>query len=195
MCSVGTSAAQADRSHASGFFLGLGIDGDDVVSNGRPGVNESGIGGGLVVGYGFSPRWSIYGEGGSALMKAADGSGNYGLTHGDIGARVHFRSGPHVVVPFIQVGASAREARTYARFPFLPSRVTLTARGDAITFGGGLNAHVNPAWAVSGAMTWSAGNYTDFKASSALVYPPAPGSSAYSTSARIHIGMIWFAGA
>ena len=38
----------------------------------------------------------------------ARGGGTYSLGHFDVGARVHFRAGPNIVVPFFQFGLAGR---------------------------------------------------------------------------------------
>src|SRR5215467_12204712 len=103
------SAAQGVKSKSSGFFLGGGLEGNGIVTNvtGNSSVTENGGGAGLILGYGFNQRWSLY-AGLSGAEIHADGGGGYGLAHVDVGARVHFRTGPNIVVPFLQFGLSAR---------------------------------------------------------------------------------------
>jgi hypothetical protein len=52
------------KSSSSGFFLGGGIEGNGIVSTQTdlPSTTESGPGAGLVVGYGFNPTFSLYGQ-------------------------------------------------------------------------------------------------------------------------------------
>lgn len=90
-------AGQLGKSHSSGFFIGLGLEGNGIVTNpsGAGSTNESGSGAGIDLGYGFSPRWSMYGAISGANINA-EGGDTYLLTHVDLGARVHFRTGPNV---------------------------------------------------------------------------------------------------
>jgi hypothetical protein len=103
----------------------------------------------------------------------------------DIGARVHFLAGTHKVVPFVQVGLSRRAMRQDV------GTNTATASGGGVAFGGGLNAHFTPAFAFSAAVAWSVGDFSSFQLNNQTV--SQNGLSA--TSARIHVGVIWFPGA
>src|SRR5665213_4045288 len=105
---VSAGGAAAQKSKSSGFFIGLGLEGNGVTTtSGSTSTTESGSGAGLTLGYGFNPRWSLYGEVSGAVINT-DGGGTYSLAHVDLGARVHFRTGPNVVVPFLQFGLSGR---------------------------------------------------------------------------------------
>lgn len=169
-----------DRSHSSGFFIGLGIEGNGLTANN--GVStESGGGSGLVLGYGFNRRWALYGDLSGAVMNAADG-GTYSLGHLDLGARVHFRTGPNVVVPFLQFGLVGRTIAATVN----GDNVSFT--GGGVSFGGGVNAHFTPSVALSTAVTWSVGSFNNFQVDNVAV----SGLSVDATTARIHLGIIWF---
>ena len=112
------ASASSEESHSSGFFIGVGAEGDGIVtgSSGNS-ITESGGGGGVILGYGFSPRWSLYGNLSVAAINAK-GGGTYDLADLDIGTRVHFLSGAHRVVPFLQFGVSGRgEGQTVNGIP------------------------------------------------------------------------------
>ncbi len=151
-----------DKSHSAGFFIGLGYEGNSIVTTptGSSSSSESGTGGGLALGYGFTRRWSIYSEISGATINA-DGGGSYTLAHFDLGARVHFRTGPHVVVPFVQFGLSGRDESENVTTS--SGTHTVDASGAGIAFGGGLNAHFTPSFAFSGSLTWSVGNFSTYK--------------------------------
>jgi Outer membrane protein beta-barrel domain len=172
-----------EMSRSDKFFIGFGIDGNGMSTNqsGSNRVNESGGGGSLTLGWGFSPRWSIYGEMSGADMKA-DGGGTYGLAHVDLGARVHFRAGPNTVVPFLQFGVTGRGmSQNYLGND-------LRASGGGVSFGGGLNAHINPAMAFSTAVTWTVGKFSSYQVNGVSV----GGGSVDATSARLHLGLVFF---
>ena len=169
-----------DRSHSSGFFIGLGIEGNGLTANN--GVStESGGGSGLVLGYGFNRRWALYGDLSGAVMNAADG-GTYSLGHLDLGARVHFRTGPNVVVPFLQFGLVGRTIAATVN----GDNVSFT--GGGVSFGGGFNAHFTPSVALSTAVTWSVGTFTNYQIDNVS----GSGLSVDATTARLHLGIIWF---
>ena len=188
VCAAAPSSAQlsAARSHSSGLFIGAELEGDGVsthVVQSSIWTREAGGGAGLVLGYGFTPRWSLYSELSDAAIEQ-DGGGTYSLAHADLGARVHFRTGPNVVVPFVQFGFSGRSMIQH----FQAGTSTTESRSSGLGFGGGLNAHFSPAVAFSGSVTWSVGNFTAYKVNGQRV----DGLTWHATSGRMQLGMIWF---
>lgn len=172
---------QVTKSTASGFFIGLGLEGDGLTTNQGGATTESGSGGGLELGYGFNKRWSLYGELSGAQMNASGGD-TYSLAHLDLGARVHFRAGPNVVVPFLQFGLAGRAVAADV------NGSTVSGSGGGLSLGGGLNAHFTPSVAFSGAVTWTVGTFDTFRVDNQTV----AGSSIDATTARVHLGIIWF---
>ena len=171
-----------ERSRSTGFYFGLGLEGDGILANESGSTSESGGGLGLVLGYGFSRRFSLYGELSGATMESADGSGTYALAHADLGTRVHFRAGAGTVVPFLQVGLSGRAVAANL------GDYNASGRGGGVSAGGGLNVHISPSAAFSGAVTWTSGNFDRWQAGN-WTYS---GYSIGATSARLHLGMVWF---
>jgi hypothetical protein len=169
-----------NKSHSSGFFIGLGAEGNGLTTSQGSAV-ESGGGTGLIVGYGFDRRWALYGDLSGAVMNAADG-GTYSLGHLDLGARVHFRTGPNVVVPFLQFGLVGRTIAATVN----GDNVSFT--GGGVSFGGGFNAHFTSSVALSTAVTWSVGTFNNFQIDNVAV----GGLSLDATTARLHLGIIWF---
>ena len=180
---LGTSNAQAaiQKSYSSGFFIGLGAEGDGLTTNQVGAAAESGSGVGLVLGYGFSPQLSLYGQLSGAAMTSSAGDA-YSLTHIDIGARVHFRTGPNIVVPFMQLGLTGRAVSAD------DGGSTVTSSGGGVSLGGGLNAHFTPAVALSAAVTWTLGDFDTFHVDKRSL----PGYGVNATTARVHLGLIWF---
>lgn len=169
------------RSHSSGFFVGLGVEGDGLATNEIGSSAESGSGLGLILGYGFNHRWALYGDLSGAVMDNLNG-GTYSLAHADLGARVHFRTGPNTVVPFLQFGLSGRSVAATV------NGSSVTGAGGGIAFGGGLNVHFTPSVALSTAVTWSVGSFSDFRVDNWSV----GNYSVDATTARVHLGLIWF---
>ena len=177
-----TLANAQDKSRARGFFLGGTYEGNGVVVEDSD-TTESGAGAGLIVGYGFTQRLAVFGQLSGASVESADGSGNYGLGHFDVGMRVHFLAPAKRVVPFAQVGLSSRA------FAQDIGVNRIEASGTGVSFGGGVNVHFKPALALTTGVTWATGNLSDFKLN---------GNSSGSldslglTSARVYVGVIWF---
>lgn len=176
------------KSRSRGFFLGFGLEGNGIVpyDNGLSSSTESGRGGGLVIGYGFSPRWSLYGVLSGARMDAADFSGTYGLGHFDLGTRVHFPRGSSRAVPFLQLGLAGRAISE--RFYLGSRQYEVTASGAGFEFGGGVNVHMTQGLAFSPGVTWMAGNFSSYQINGTEV----GGDTVGAMSARVHLGLIWF---
>src|SRR5262249_1118340 len=154
-----------------------------IPGNGSGRTTESGGGGGLVLGYGFSKRWSLYTDVSDAVMNAT-GGGTYSLAHADLGARIHFRSGAHALVPFLQVGATGRAVSTTA------GGTTYTGSGGGATVGAGFNAYFTRSAAVSAVASWSVGNFDKFQVDNVVF--GRGGASVNALVARVHLGMVWF---
>src|SRR4051812_29977886 len=83
LCLPFIAAAQSlTKSHSSGFFLGVGFENLSISTEQSSGktLSQDGTGGGLVVGYGFTPRWSIYSQISSGVIHAGNNN-SYGLAH------------------------------------------------------------------------------------------------------------------
>lgn len=176
------SRSSMERSRSKGFFVGLGVEGSGIQTNVAGSTAESGGGGGLVLGYGFSKRWSLYTDVSDAQINAT-GGGTYSLAHADLGARVHFRGGAHSLVPFLQVGATGRAVSTTV------GGTTYTGSGGGATLGAGLNAYFTHSAALSAVASWSVGNFDKFQVDNTVV---GTNASVNATTARVHLGMVWF---
>ena len=176
------SRSSMERSRSKGFFVGVGVEGSGIQTNVAGSSAESGGGGGLVLGYGFSKRWSLYTDVSDAVMTAT-GGGTYSLAHADLGARVHFRGGAHALVPFLQVGATGRAVSTTV------GGTTYTGSGGGATLGAGLNAYFTHSAALSAVASWSVGNFDKFQVDNTVV---GTNASVNATTARVHLGMVWF---
>jgi hypothetical protein len=171
----------APKSRAAGFFLGGGFEGASSVVWGDPTVEESGGGAGLTLGYGFSPHWSLYAQANASQITSA-GGGEYSLAHFDFGTRIHFRAGPHRIVPFLQIALTGRAAVDEV------NGSTQTSSGGGISLGTGLNVHFTPAVAFSVAPTWTLGVFDTFKVGDQTI----EGSSLVAGTTRVQFGLVWF---
>lgn len=184
------SERTARQSRSERFWIGLGVEGNGLLANDALNSGtDSGRGLGLSIGYGFTPRWSLYSVLSGASMTASDFSGTYALGHFDLGTRIHFGNDSGRVRPFVQAGLSGRAVTQ--DFYIGTRAYKVEAGGAGVSFGGGLNAHFSPALAFSGAVTWSVGNFSVYKVNGIEVPADAQGI----TSARVHLGLVWFPGA
>jgi Outer membrane protein beta-barrel domain len=168
-----------EKSRSQGFFVGGSYEGNGVAIEDAEST-ESGSGFGVTFGYGFTRYFALYGQFSGASIESEDG--DYSIGHFDIGTRVHFRAPVKTVVPFIQAGLSSRALHQ----DFDPDEVEASGYGLAV--GGGINAHVNPAIAFTAGVAWSIGDVGDFKVNGTSVDTDSVGM----TSARVHVGIIWF---
>jgi len=183
------SSRAARKSSSERFWIGVGLEGNGLLANDALNSDtDSGRGIGLSLGYGFTPRWSVYSVLSGASMTASDFTGTYALGHFDLGTRIHFGNESGRVRPFVQAALSGRAV---TQDFYVGSRAyNVEASGAGVSFGGGLNAHFTPALAFSGAVTWSAGNFSAYKVNGIEV----PSDSLGATSARVHLGIVWFPG-
>lgn len=173
--------ANAQESRSQGFFLGGGFEGVGISIEDNDDT-ESGSGFGLTVGYGFTPKLSIYGHFSGGNVEDANGF-DYSIGHFDVGTRAHFRAPDHALVPFVQAGLSSRALQQ----DFDTDEIEASGLGLAV--GGGLNYHFNPAFAFTASATWSLGNVGNFKVNGTSIDEV---DSSGMTTARIHLGVTWF---
>jgi len=177
-------AQPAVKSRGAGLFVGGGAEVNVVAANpaGVGPANAPGAGGGVVLGYGFTDRWAAYGHLGWAAFRAARGDAT-GVGSWDLGTRVHFRAGPHALVPFLEAGVSDRA---------LGETVTSGGRtANVVSFrltpalGGGANLHLAPRAAVSASALWGVGRFAAAGATTARLGVTRP---------LLHAGLLLFAG-
>jgi hypothetical protein len=172
--------AVAAKSRSAGFYLGGALEGDGVNMGG---IKKSGGGASALVGYGFTPRWSLYSQFDVTNVATSDAPDHRPIFAAlDLGTRIHFRTGPHVVVPFAQVGFTG-----HVEFDKVGDVVS-SSSGGGVSVGGGLNAHFTPAVAFTGAVTWTFGNFSSFRVDHQLV----DRDPEKVTTGRIHLGLVWF---
>lgn len=183
-----TASAQSpiglSRSRSTGFFIGAGVEGTGIKTTDAGAQTESGAGGGLLVGYGLNDRWALFAQGSGANINQT-GGGTYTLGHLDLGIRMHFQSALSPIVPFLQFGVSGRSASMTDPV----SGSTSTGTGGGVFAGGGLNMHMTPSVALSGAVTWAYGSFSNFSVDGNTVGGQQPVDA---NSARLQLGIVWF---
>src|SRR5262245_14605662 len=154
------------RSSSEKFFASLSLNGSAFTADDLSDETDSGGGVTLELGYGFTPRWSLFVEGAAATMSDRSG-GDYILSHFDIGARYTFANRASAWSPFIDAAFTGRAAgqenitiidndgRTFSG--------DLEVSGVGFSVGGGLNYFFNPRWAVTTALKWTTGEFTTIK--------------------------------
>jgi Outer membrane protein beta-barrel domain len=180
-----TAFAQAavGKSRSAGFFIGGALEGDGVQIGGPTPQRKSGGGASALLGYGFSPRWSLYSQFDVTHVATSDAPDHRPIFSAlDLGTRIHFRTGPHIVVPFAQAGLTG-----HVEFDKVGDIVSSSA-GGGVSVGGGVNAYFTPALAFSTAVTWTFGNFNSFK----VDHETVDRDPEKVTTGRLHLGLVWF---
>jgi opacity protein-like surface antigen len=154
------AAAQLDppvdaRSNGSGFHLGVFLNGSAVKVEDSD-VVESGGGGSLHLGYGFTENVSAFVRANAADIQVEDSDQSYILAHFDIGARYSFGSASAALRPFVQGAFSGRAFSLDAG-----SAGTLEARGPGFTAAAGLEYFFTPRVAVEAGLSYSFGEFNE----------------------------------
>ena len=170
------------RSRTNGFFVGIGAEGNGLMTNVVGSSRETGVGGALELGYGFTRHFAVYADASDAQMNAAAG-GTYMLGQADFGFRMHLLTG-HRLVPFLQFGGTGR--RVSATDP--GTGTTFTANGVGGSAGLGFNLYLTRSLALSTSADWALGNFTNYQIDNLGV----GGQSVNAQTARVHVGFVWF---
>lgn len=174
---VAAGAVPAVRSQTSKLFLqahfnGTGLTVEDADA-------EGGRGFGVKVGYGFNPLFTLYAGLDAANMRTDGGNYGYGLF--DIGGQFNFRSGPHAVVPYLDLALTGQAA------VFDIGGDDLVFSGAGITLGGGLKYFVSPLVAIDGALSTTLGSFreAEYRGDRETV-------DASTSGVRIGLGISWY---
>jgi opacity protein-like surface antigen len=95
-------------------------------------------------------------------------------------------------VPFIEGGISARVAgqddiEVVDEEGGASQEVDLEISGGGFTFGGGIQYHVAPAWALGAGLKWTVGEFSTVKVNNVSV----DGFELDATSTRLNFGVTW----
>lgn len=167
-------------SRTSGLFIGLGAEGNGLLTNVAGSSRETGVGGGIELGYGFTRHFALYADASGAQMNQTAG-GTYILGHGDVGIRMHLLTG-HRLVPFLQF------AGTYRMVSTTQTGTTYSANGMGGSAGLGFNLYFMRSVALSTSADWSLGNFTNYQIDNLGL----GAQSVSAQTARVHVGFVWF---
>jgi hypothetical protein len=180
------------RSHTSGLFLGLGLNGSSIRSDDLSSTTESGGGLAGELGYGFTRHFAMFLNASAARISST--TGDFDLGHFDVGARWNFASPSRSIAPFLDVAYGGRAAMESDVVMFDEAgqmhQGNLSIIGTGLSFGGGLNYFVSPSWALGGAFKWTMGEFTRVQFDDISV----DGFEIDAQSARFNLGFTWFPG-
>ena len=183
--------AGMERSKTTGFMLGVGLNGTSVKfeDDDEP---DSGSGLTLQLGYGFTPRVTGIADFSGVVLDGDPGEGEVSLAQVFLGARIQFGNSSKRWIPYIDLGLGARElGQKNAQF-CNPGCTTsdISFSGGAFMFGGGVSYYATRKLAVTGALNWAIGEFSDYRVDDITI----SGFEADATTSRFNLGIVWFPG-
>lgn len=182
--------AQSPRTPTMGIFAGLGLHGTAIEIEDLNDERESGGGGTIKLGYGFTRLFALYVEASGASLET-DNDEDWTLGHVDIGGRFSLGSTTGTLVPYLQVAVTGR-AGTRKDVVFQGSSVPrdLELSGAGLTAGGGLLVFFRPQWAFDADLKFTAGEFSTIRYGNVSV----EGLEIDATSTRFNVGVSWHPG-
>ncbi|MDP9178967.1 MAG: outer membrane beta-barrel protein [Gemmatimonadota bacterium] len=179
---TGSEDGGAVSSITEGFFLAPHLLGASLEFEDEE--VESGGGGGLTIGYGFTRMFSAFFtiDGASVDIRDPDISGDYTLAQADLGARLNFRSETRKAIPYIEAALTGRAAETTVE------GVDIQLSGPAFTLGGGLNYYFQQKLALDVGLSLSFGRFDTLEIDGDEV----PYEEADATGTRFRVGLTWY---
>ncbi len=185
--------AQSDgtkpRSNTKGFMVGAHLNGSSLAYEGDDA--ESGGGLGIVLGYGFSPKWQLTFQVDAAnidLDARNAGAGSYTLSHGDLGVRYTFANTARAWVPYLSAAVSSRIASASIDQTLVTSS-DVTLSGPAVSLGGGVQYFFSQKVALDIGLLFSGGKFDNVKVGSLSVDLD---NAENSNSTRFNIGLTFY---
>lgn len=183
------AALTAQQSTTRGLSLGLQVQGISlVVEDGDP---AGGGGLGLRVGYGFNRIVTAFLQLDGSQIELEEGSsleGEWGLAHGEIGARFHFANTLRRWVPWLEVAAGTRAVQVDNAEVEGSVVERVSFNGGALTLGGGLSAYLTETLALDVSLKWTGGEFTEVDLGEVAVRQ----LDIEATSSRFGVGLVWW---
>jgi len=184
------SAGTTARANTSKLFLGLALNGSAITSDELSSDTRSGGGLSAQLGWGFTKHFALVLDMSGASIRTD--AGDFALGHFDIGARWHFVSSSRALVPFLEAAYGGRAAVEQDVILSDGSgnlyQGDLSIAGTGFSFGGGLQYHVAPKWALGGSLKWTTGEFSRVQFDNVSV----DGLELDATSARFNLGFSWY---
>lgn len=149
-----------------------------------------GVGGGVRVGYAFTPRLMAWA--GADVVKQGEESfgttGSFALTHVEAGARYSFPIPRQRFRPYVTASIAHRALGTTAVDEVSGEQADLAFTGTSFGAGAGVEYFLSPTMAIDGGVALSTGQLGTFKLDGQRLDLPVEGS----TSARLMAGLNWY---
>ena len=182
------AAAAPIRSNTEKLMLSFAIGPTSIKSDDFENESESGGGFSMQLGWGFTRLFTLLVDASGAVLGNDDEE--FVLFHGDLLGRFHSASPQRAWVPYVEGGISGRVAGQ-DDITIVDENgseeVDLEISGGGFTFGGGVQYHVAPAWALGVGVRWTVGEFSTVKIDNVSV----DGFELDATSTRLMFGVTW----
>ena len=174
-------ASGAVQSVTQGFFIAPHLLGASLKAEDEP--TESGGGGGLSLGYGFSRNVAAFFTADVANIDINDSEieGTYTLANVDLGLRFNLTDQSHKGVPYLETAFTGRAAQTTVE------GFDIQISGPAFSGGVGLNYYFQPKLAFDVALSYTYGKFDRLE----IDGDETPFDSFNAVGARFRIGLTW----
>ena len=152
---------------------------------------SSGLGGGVEIGYGVTPRFLAYAgfEIAKQPVDAVDLDGEFGLTHLEAGARVSFPIAGSKMLPYIGAWVGRRSLSTTLDDFDTGTSADFSLSGVAAGASGGVQLFVSPKLALDGGLSIGVGKMGNVKLDGQKQTTQGLGST---TTTRLRFGANWY---
>jgi len=178
--------ATLPASSTKGFFIGIHSGGSSISADDLSDDTEAGGGGGIQIGYGFTPQLALFVEGTGAVLDTDDG--DIALGHADIGVRYAFTSPTRRWVPHLEAALSGRGLAQDDAVLDGGGIGDVSMGGVGFTLGGGVQYYAAPQWAIGAALKWTTGEFSEGEIDDVKVED----LDIDATSLRLNLGVTWY---
>jgi len=182
-------AGMAQESTTRGWSLGVHLQG--ISLSVEEGDAAGGGGGGFRVGYGFNRIVTAFLQvDGSEIDVEEGGSlrGEWGLAHGEVGARFHFANALRAWVPYLEVAAGTRAVQVDDAVLDGEALDRVSFNGGGLTLGGGISLYLRESLALDVSLKWTGGTFTEVDLGEVAVRR----LDIEATSSRFGVGLVWW---
>lgn len=177
---------------STGFILNIRLGGTNYSPKDADG--STGGGGGIGLGWAFTPNFAVLLAGDGGAFKVSDisdnGDADMTLAHGDLLARYSFHSPTSIYVPYLEGGYTRRAFSTNDEVEIDGDNGKFEYSGNAFTVGGGINFFFNQALALDLGARVSLGKFDTIKFRGTSVTDDALEQDA--TTTRFSVGLTWY---
>jgi hypothetical protein len=181
------------RSKTTGLMVGFGLNGTSVKFEADDNA-DNGSGATLQVGYGFTSRFTGLIDVSGVVLDGDPGEGEVSLAQIFALGRFNFGDESKRWRPFVDIGLGVRGLGQKDAQVCTPSGCTtghdVSFSGGAFAFGGGTSFYATRKLAITGALTWGVGEFSDFTVDNVTT----SGFESDARTGRVNIGVTWFPG-